>query len=177
MTTLDAAPVEALVASTHAAHSTRPTPHQLHLAHLHRLHLLHLLHLHTLHLLHLQTLANRRKVTASRTWVRASVRSRIVAAAERYKGRPYSYGNLDCSGLTQRAYRGVKALPRTAAGQQRAVRHVRTPLPGDLVFYGSPAYHVAIYVRQGWMIVARHTGTVVQEQRIWGSPTYGTVLT
>jgi cell wall-associated NlpC family hydrolase len=42
--------------------------------------------------------------------------------------------------------------------------------PGDLVFWGNPAYHVAIYIGGGRVIAAPHTGTVVQIQTIWGSP-------
>lgn len=73
-------------------------------------------------------------------------------------GNPYYYawgGNgplgYDCSGLTQQAFASAGvSLPRTAAQQYFAVRHV--PLsqmqPGDLVFWGSGAaiWHVAIYI-------------------------------
>ncbi|MEO6701423.1 MAG: NlpC/P60 family protein, partial [Jatrophihabitantaceae bacterium] len=34
--------------------------------------------------------------------------------------------------------------------------------PGDLVFFGSPAYHVAIYLGQGMIIHAPTTGDVVK---------------
>lgn len=159
-----------VLATAPAARHSGPTARQIHLAHL--------THLHHLHVLHLSALANLRGRAAAHGNLHASVRARVVAAAKRYEGQPYSYGGLDCSGLTQRAYGAVgKKLPRSAAQQQGVARHVRSPLPGDLVFYGYPAYHVAIYIRKGWMVAARHTGTVVQEQRIWGSPTYGTVLT
>jgi cell wall-associated NlpC family hydrolase len=40
--------------------------------------------------------------------------------------------------------------------------------PGDLVFFGSPAYHVGIYIGGGRMIAAPHTGTVVQIQAVYG---------
>lgn len=73
-------------------------------------------------------------------------------------GNPYYYawgGNgplgYDCSGLTQQAFASAGvSLPRTAAQQYFAVRHI--PLsqmqPGDLVFWGSGAaiWHVAIYI-------------------------------
>ena len=51
-----------------------------------------------------------------------------------------------------------------AADQQQ----VGTPVtqdalqPGDLVFFGSPAYHVGIYAGNGTMIDAPYTGTVVR---------------
>ena len=34
--------------------------------------------------------------------------------------------------------------------------------PGDLVFFGSPAYHVGLYVGDGMMIHAPTTGDVVK---------------
>jgi len=66
---------------------------------------------------------------------------------------------------------GVR-LSHSAAAQQ----HSGTPVslsalqPGDLVFWGRPAYHVGIYVGGGRILDAPHTGTVVQIQAIWGSP-------
>jgi peptidoglycan DL-endopeptidase CwlO len=42
--------------------------------------------------------------------------------------------------------------------------------PGDLVFYGSPAEHVGIYVGNGQMIDAPHTGTSVRIEGV-GTPT------
>ena len=34
--------------------------------------------------------------------------------------------------------------------------------PGDLVFFGSPAYHVGLYIGDGMMIHAPTTGDVVK---------------
>ena len=39
--------------------------------------------------------------------------------------------------------------------------------PGDLVFFGSPAYHVGIYVGNGQMIDAPHTGANVEYDSIY----------
>jgi cell wall-associated NlpC family hydrolase len=93
-------------------------------------------------------------------------------------GKPYHYGgagprSFDCSGLTMRAFAAAGvSLPHSAAAQQHAGR--RVPLsqlqPGDLVFWGSPAYHVGIYVGSGRIIDAPHTGTDVQIQALWGRP-------
>jgi peptidoglycan DL-endopeptidase CwlO len=93
-------------------------------------------------------------------------------------GKPYHYGgagprSFDCSGLTMRAFAAAGiSLPHSAAAQQHAGR--RVPLaqlqPGDLVFWGSPAYHVGIYVGAGRIIDAPHTGTDVQIQALWGRP-------
>jgi cell wall-associated NlpC family hydrolase len=95
-------------------------------------------------------------------------------------GKPYSYGaagpnSYDCSGLTMRAWgaAGV-ALSHNAAAQQGETRSIsRGDLqPGDLVFFGSPAYHVAIYIGSGRIIAAPHTGDVVKIQSLSSMPSY-----
>jgi cell wall-associated NlpC family hydrolase len=55
-------------------------------------------------------------------------------------------------------------LPRTSQAQQNVgVAVSRSELqPGDLVFFGSPAYHVGIYVGNGSFINAPKTGDVVK---------------
>jgi len=79
-----------------------------------------------------------------------------VAFAARKIGIPYVWGGTgpagyDCSGLTQAAYAaaGIR-IPRTATEQLRGnpVVSLSRLRPGDLVFYGSPAFahHVAIYL-------------------------------
>ena len=39
--------------------------------------------------------------------------------------------------------------------------------PGDLVFYGSPIHHVGMYVGNGMMIEAPHTGAFVRYSSIY----------
>jgi cell wall-associated NlpC family hydrolase len=58
------------------------------------------------------------------------------------------------------------SLPHYAASQYTYGTHVsRDQLePGDLVFFGSPIHHVGIYVGNGDMINAPHTGAVVRIQ-------------
>jgi cell wall-associated NlpC family hydrolase len=93
-------------------------------------------------------------------------------------GKPYVYGasgpsSYDCSGLTMSAWAAAGvSIPRTAAAQQSAEPSVSLSAlqPGDLVFFGSPAYHVGIYIGGGRMIAAPHTGTVVQIQSLAGYP-------
>lgn len=95
-----------------------------------------------------------------------------IAIAEEELGDKYVFGaenatlgEFDCSGLVQYAYQkaGV-ALPRTAAEQQRATTRVSyaNAKPGDLVFYGQPAYHVGIYLGDGKFLESPHTGDVVK---------------
>lgn len=93
-----------------------------------------------------------------------------VSAARAQLGKPYAWGgagpdSFDCSGLTAWAWRaGGVDLPHNAAEQQGMGRSVdRSDLqPGDLVFFGSPAYHVGLYVGDGMMIHAPTTGDVVK---------------
>jgi cell wall-associated NlpC family hydrolase len=101
-----------------------------------------------------------------------------IAFAYAQLGKPYRFGgagpgSYDCSGLTMRAWgaAGV-SLAHSSSAQQHEGRPVSLSAlqPGDLVFWGNPAYHVAIYIGGGRVIAAPHTGTVVQIQAIWGRP-------
>ncbi|MGI5169952.1 transglycosylase SLT domain-containing protein [Spirillospora sp. CA-253888] len=96
----------------------------------------------------------------------------VVADARRYLGVPYAWGGtdpkvgLDCSGLVQRVYAdlGIK-LPRVSQDQAHAGRRVPSlgqAQPGDLLTFGDPAHHIGIYVGDGKMLHAPHTGTVVK---------------
>lgn len=94
----------------------------------------------------------------------------VIAYASNFLGTPYEWAangpnSFDCSGFTCYVFRhfGV-SLPRTAAGQQGVgVAVSRSDLkPGDLVFFGSPAHHVGIYVGNGCYIHAPRTGDVVK---------------
>jgi cell wall-associated NlpC family hydrolase len=86
------------------------------------------------------------------------------------RGKPYVYGatgpgSYDCSGLTQAAYRaaGVK-LGRTTYDQAKdGVPVSKADLqPGDLVFFYSGLSHVGIYLGNGQIVHAPHTGAVVE---------------
>jgi cell wall-associated NlpC family hydrolase len=111
--------------------------------------------------------------------------SAVVSDAQKYLGVPYQWGGtdpatgLDCSGLVQRVYEdlGVQ-LPRTSEEQAQIgtpVSSLADAQPGDLVFFagsdGTPSSpgHVGIYVGNGMMIDAPHTGTDVQVQPV-GDP-------
>jgi cell wall-associated NlpC family hydrolase len=108
-------------------------------------------------------------------------RPEVVSIAQRYLGCTYVYGasgpsTFDCSGLTMFVYAQIGiSLPHNAAAQQQMGTRFTDPgqaLPGDLVFFGFPAYHVGIYVGGGTMINAPHTGTVVQYESIAGASSF-----
>ena len=105
----------------------------------------------------------------------------VLAIAAQYEGLMYSYGGtspstgFDCSGFTQYVFAKVGiSLPRTAEEQRAATTRVSDPQPGDLVFFGSPAYHVGIYAGNGKMWDSPRTGEAVALRSIWtSSVTYG----
>ena len=116
------------------------------------------------------------------SWLQAGP---VARAAVRWAlaqlGDPYRWGaggpdTFDCSGLTSSAYRAAGvAIPRVSRAQWGAGPHVAVAnlLPGDLVFYAdNPAdpatiHHVGIYIGNGLMVHAPHTGDVVRVASIW----------
>lgn len=97
-------------------------------------------------------------------------------------GKPYVWGGtgpdtFDCSGLTQFVWKAAGvSIPRVAADQDAWAIPVPLSdlLPGDLVFFGTTdIHHVGIYIGDGLMINAPHTGTVVQVSSIWWSDLAG----
>jgi cell wall-associated NlpC family hydrolase len=107
-----------------------------------------------------------------------------AAAAVRFAyaqlGKPYVYGasgpnSYDCSGLTMRSWGAAGVgLAHNAAMQQSETHYVSQAdlQPGDLVFFGSPAYHVGMYVGGGNIIEAPHTGDVVKIVSLSYMPSY-----
>jgi cell wall-associated NlpC family hydrolase len=114
--------------------------------------------------------------------VPAGAAGAAIEAAESVIGDAYVWGatgpsTFDCSGLMlwSWAKAGVD-LPRTAAEQQQVGQLVSSKAdlqPGDLVFFGSPAYHVGMYVGNGDMIDAPNSGENVQIQPIFSGFSYG----
>ena len=103
--------------------------------------------------------------------------AKSVAADDTYAyvwgGNGRQDGGYDCSGLTSAVYRRLGiSLPRTAAQQQQVGTGVeRGELKvGDLIFYGTPAYHVAIYAGNGWMVSADNSIQGINFEPIYGSP-------
>ena len=95
-------------------------------------------------------------------------------------GDPYVYGaagpdSFDCSGLTMYAWSAAGvALPHSSSMQST----VGTPVsysdlqPGDLVFFYSPISHVAMYIGNGLIVSAPHTGDVVKVVALAYMPDY-----
>ena len=109
--------------------------------------------------------------------------SDIATTAMKYLGIPYHWAGegpgkcatgehricFDCSGLTKYVYMlfGIQ-LPHNAAMQYD--RGIKVPLaqakPGDLVFFGSPAHHVGMYLGNDMFIHAPRTGDVVKVSKL-----------
>ncbi|WP_280702751.1 NlpC/P60 family protein [Kitasatospora sp. GP82] len=106
-----------------------------------------------------------------------------VAYALAQIGKPYVWGGAgpdgyDCSGLTSQAWSHAgRPIPRTSQEQWAQLQHV--PLnqlrPGDLVVYFSGATHVAMYIGDGLVVQAPHTGAFVKLSPIGGMPILGPV--
>lgn len=117
------------------------------------------------------------------TPVQGSLQQKAIAIAKQYLGIPYVLGGntpaqgFDCSGLTKYVYAQLGVtLPRTARAQQAYLGNTKSPVPGDLVFFGYPAYHVGIYLGNNTMLAAPHPGEVVRIQPIYTTPSsYGHV--
>jgi cell wall-associated NlpC family hydrolase len=127
---------------------------------------------------------DRTTTTASRSTQRtatiAQSSSEIVNIARTLLGIPYVYGGedpsgFDCSGFTQYVFgKAGVSIPRTASAQQDAATPVSNPQPGDLVFYGSPAWHVGIYTGNGMMIDSPREGKSTSERPMFDGVTgYG----
>ena len=99
----------------------------------------------------------------------SSQADQAVAFAYAQIGKPYVWGatgpsSYDCSGLVQASWASAGvSIPRTTYDQWASLPHI--PLsdlePGDLILYNGES-HVAIYVGNGYIVDAPHTGAVVE---------------
>ncbi|MFD1440336.1 C40 family peptidase [Lacticaseibacillus hegangensis] len=101
--------------------------------------------------------------------------SGFVAAALAQRGKPYVWGaagpsSFDCSGLVVYAAKlaGLGSLPHQASQLQQIGSPVSLSnlQPGDLLFWGAPAYHVAIYIGGGTFVHAPNPGQTVTTQSV-----------
>lgn len=105
-----------------------------------------------------------------------------MAFAKKQVGKPYVYGGVgpkgyDCSGLAMTAFQhaGI-TIPRVAAAQYVGAG-TAVPLDrakqGDLLFFASDVtkpstvYHVSMYIGDGNMLEAPHTGADVRVVPLW----------
>src|SRR4051794_6811458 len=107
-------------------------------------------------------------------------RDKVVQEARKYLGIPYLWGGtdpekgLDCSGLVQLVYHNLGVdLPRVSRDQAEAgtaVNSLDEAQPGDLLAFGSPVHHIAIYIGDGKMIEAPRTGLDVRVSDVYETP-------
>ena len=99
--------------------------------------------------------------------------SPLIDSAAKYLGVPYKWGGtdpstgLDCSGFVQRAFADIGIeIPRVSRDQARVGTEVPSldqARPGDLIAFGRPVVdHIAIYLGDGQIMQAPHTGDVVR---------------
>jgi len=102
--------------------------------------------------------------------------SGVVDFARSKIGGPYVWGGegptgYDCSGLVQAAYQTIQvSLEHSAAAQCSAGTAVNQDQAkaGDIVCWGSPAYHVAIYNGDGGIIGAQTYSVGIVETPLYG---------
>ncbi|WP_375423150.1 NlpC/P60 family protein [uncultured Friedmanniella sp.] len=109
--------------------------------------------------------------------------AKALAFARDQLGKPYVYAaagpnSFDCSGLTMKAWQAAGVtIPRIAAAQSRVGQVVSKAdlQPGDLVFFYNAANpsHVGMYVGNGQIIHAPHTGSVVKYAALSSMPFVG----
>jgi cell wall-associated NlpC family hydrolase len=110
-----------------------------------------------------------------------------IAAALSKLGSPYVWGaegpsTFDCSGLVQWSYlQAGLVLPRLASDQYFASTPVPTDemQPGDLLVYAydpsdaNTIHHITMYIGNGQMVHAPHTGDVVRIAPVYYEGLYG----
>ena len=95
----------------------------------------------------------------------AAVKYALKQIGDRYVFGAAGMTVWDCSGLTMRAYQAAGvSLPHYSAAQSRYGKRVSysSARPGDLLFYGQPISHVAIYLGGGKMVHAPRPGSRVR---------------
>jgi len=94
-----------------------------------------------------------------------AIKYALAQIGDRYVFGAAGLVNWDCSGLTMRAFQAAGvSLPHSSRAQYNYGKSIaRKDLqPGDLVFFGKPISHVAIYVGGNRMLHAPRTGARVK---------------
>ena len=104
----------------------------------------------------------------------------VISVAKSKLGSPYVWGatgpaSFDCSGFMVYSFKkgaGIN-LPRVSKHQAREGRYVsRSELrAGDLIFWGNPVHHVALYIGNGKYIHAPQPGDYVRIANLGGYTT------
>ncbi len=100
--------------------------------------------------------------------------AKAIAAAMSKIGSKYVWAaagpnTFDCSGLVMWAWaQAGRSLPHSSAAMWSSTRHVSLSAlqPGDLIFYGSPVHHVALYIGGGTIVHAPNAGSYVRTDSI-----------
>ncbi|MEZ5380023.1 MAG: transglycosylase SLT domain-containing protein [Acidimicrobiales bacterium] len=100
----------------------------------------------------------------------------VVLGALDHLGTPYLWGGndpetgIDCSALVRTAFREIGVdMPRVSRDQATMgieVGSIDDALPGDLLAFGEPVNHVAIYLGDNKMVHAPRSGEVVKVEEI-----------
>lgn len=93
------------------------------------------------------------------------------------QGKPYRWAasgpnSFDCSGLVMYAYAAAgRSLPHSSRSLRSMTQRIGADQlqPGDLVFGGSPVHHVGIYIGNGQMVHAPHSGDVVKVSSMYST--------
>ena len=110
----------------------------------------------------------------------------VTAFSLQYVGNPYVWGGnsltdgVDCSGFVKAIYEhfGVTGIPRTSSEQSQTgelVSGLDEAKPGDLIFYGQPVHHVALYLGGGQIVHASNSKPYPAGGIKVSSATYATI--
>jgi len=94
-----------------------------------------------------------------------AIKYALAQIGDRYVFGAAGLINWDCSGLTMRAFQAAGvSLPHSSRAQYNYGKSIarKDLLPGDLVFFGKPISHVAIYVGGNRMLHTPRTGARVK---------------
>lgn len=100
-----------------------------------------------------------------------------VEVALAQQGDPYRWAasgpdSFDCSGLIMFAYKAAGvSLPHSSRALRGMTERISVDelQPGDLVFGGSPVHHVGMYIGNGQMVHAPHSGDVVRVASVYST--------